>query len=228
MLPRQVRIFLAEVLGTFMLVWGGTFAISAVLRMGAGGTVPHLAIAFGFGLSLLAGLFAFAQVSGGHFNPAVSLAMCLARRIKPAELISYWAAQAIGAIGGAVFLYWITNRAIVKATVTQPGAGTSQWTALLVEVLLTAFFVVVILEASQMDSIGIIAIPLTLVAVHLAGIPFSGASVNPARSLGPALVGGNWHAFWVYVAGPAIGAVVAWGLHTLIVEGERTGAAPAA
>jgi glycerol uptake facilitator-like aquaporin len=90
--------------------------------------------------------------------------------------------------------------------------------------VLTGIFIAVILQASQKGAIGLVAIPLTLVVVHLAGIPFSGASVNPARSLGSALVGGNWHAYWIYIAGPAIGAVGAWLVHTLVVKGEMPSA----
>jgi len=80
--------------------------------------------------------------------------------------------------------------------------------------------ILVILKASQAGHVGLIAIALTLVLIHLAGIPFSGASVNPARTFGPALVGGQWHAIWIYFAGPAIGAVVAWLVSTLVLEGK--------
>ena len=219
MVPKQARQFLAEALGTFVLVFGGCLTVAAVGKFG-GGSVPHIAIALGFGLALLGGLFAFADVSGGHYNPAVSLAMHLSGRMSIVDMVTYWVAQAIGGIGGGVILYVITNRATVKGTTTLPGAGISQGTAFLVEALLTGIFIVVILQASQKGSIGLVAIPLTLVIVHLAGIPFSGASVNPARSLGSALVGGNWHAFWVYLAGPAVGAIGAWLVHTVVVKGE--------
>ena len=219
MVPQQARTFLAEALGTFMLVFGGCMTVVAASHW-SGGTVPHIVISLGFGLSLLAGLFAFAEISGGHFNPAVSLAMWLSRRMSIVEMGTYWVAQAIGGIGAGVFIYWITDRNMVKATTTLPGAGISQGTAFLVEALLTGFFLVVILQASQKGSIGLVAIPLTLVVIHLGAIPISGASVNPARSLGSALIGGNWHAFWVYLAGPAVGAVGAWIVHTLVVKGE--------
>lgn len=222
MVPKQARTFLAEALGTLMLLFGGGMTIAAVGWMGEG-SVAHVAIAFGFGLALLAGLFAFADVSGGHFNPAVSLAMWLSKRMSLKEMLSYWVAQVLGGIAGAVLIYWITNRSVVKGTTTLPGAGISDATALLVEILLTAFFIIVILQASQKGSIGLVAIPLTLVIVHLGGIPFSGASVNPARSLGSVIIGGEWSAFWVYIAGPLIGAVIAWLVHTVVVKGEKPG-----
>jgi len=220
-IPQQARAFFAEVLGTFTLVFGGCLTIAASTNMGDG-SIPHIAIAFGFGLALLAGLFAFADVSGGHFNPAVSLAMWLSKRMSLKDMVSYWGAQAIGGIAGCVILYWITDRATVKGTTTLPGL-VSTGSALIVEAVLTGIFIAVILSASEKGTVGIIAIPLTLVIVHLAGIPFSGASVNPARSLGSALIGGNWHAFWIYLAGPAIGAVLAWLAHTVVIKGEKPG-----
>ena len=219
MIPKQARILLAEALGAFILIFGGTLTIAASGIVGSG-PVGHIVIAFAFGLSLLAGLFVFAEISGGHFNPAVSLGMWLCKRLSTKDLIGYWGAQFIGGIGAAVFVYWITTRAIVKGTVNQPGPGTSVGTALIVEALLTAIFVLVILRASKMGQAGLIAIALTLTVVHLAGIPFTGASVNPARTLGPAIIGGEWHALWIYFAGPALGAVIAWLVHTIAIEGE--------
>ena len=94
---------------------------------------------------------------------------------------------------------------------------------------MTAIFVAVILQASRSDRFGptaLLAIPLTLVAVHLAAIPFSGSSVNPARSLGPAIVGNEWTSFWIYLTAPLIGAAIAWGIHRTVVA-EYTGATTA-
>ena len=220
MIPKQARILLAEVLGAFMLIFGGTLTIAASAIVGSG-AVGHLVIALAFGLSLLAGLLVFAEITGGHFNPAVSLGMWLSRRLSTKDLIGYWAAQFIGGIGAAVFVYWITTRAVVKGTVNQPGPGTSVGTALIVEALLTAIFVLVCLKASEMGHAGLVGIALTLAVVHLAGIPFTGASVNPARTFGPALIGGQWHAIWIYFAGPAIGALIASLVYTVVVKGEK-------
>lgn len=219
MIPKQARTLLAEALGAFMLIFGGTLTIAGTGVIDSG-PIAHLVIALAFGLSLLAGLLVFAEISGGHFNPAVSLAMWLSKRLSTKDLIGYWVAQFVGGIGAGVFLYWITSRAVVKSTVSQPGPGTSVGTALLVEALLTALFILVILKASEMGHVGLVGIALTLAVVHLAGIPFTGASVNPARTLGPALIGGQWHALWIYFAGPAIGAVIAWVVHTVVVKGE--------
>ena len=147
MIPQKARAFFAEVLGTFTLVFGGCLTIAASTNMGDG-SIPHIAIAFGFGLALLAGLFAFADVSGGHFNPAVSLAMWLSKRMSLKDMVSYWGAQAIGGIAGGVILYWITDRATVKGTTTLPGL-VSTGSALIVEAVLTGIFIAVILSASE-------------------------------------------------------------------------------
>jgi aquaporin Z len=91
------------------------------------------------------------------------------------------------------------------------------------EIVFTAIFVAVILQTSKSNTYGgtaLLAIPFTLLAVHFAAIPFSGSSVNPARSFGPDLVGGKWHGFWIYVLGPLLGAIIAWVVHTVVVKGD--------
>src|SRR6185436_687211 len=98
------------------------------------------------------------------------------------------------------------------------------------EIVLTAIFVAVILQASRSDKFGtsaLLAIPLALVAVHFAAIPFSGSSVNPARSFGPALVGNEWGGFWIYVIAPPIGAAIAWAIHKVVVRGYQDATTPA-
>lgn len=206
------RKYLAEFLGTFTLVFVGALSILAALAFQ--GPV-QVAVAFGFGLALLAGLYAFGEISGGHFNPAVSLAMFLSRRLSGRDLVGYWVAQFAGAIAAAVSVWIAFSRDDVASTVTGT-ANASAWEALWLEVLLTAIFVSVILQSTRSERIrgtALVAIPLTLVAVHLAAIPFSGASVNPARSLGPALVGNEWGDFWIYLVGPLVGGALAWLVH---------------
>jgi aquaporin Z len=209
--------YAAELLGTFVLVFVGTTAVVAAGRIDA----PVLLVAaFAFGLALLAALYAFAEVSGGHFNPAVSLAMFLDRRMSGADLVGYWIAQFLGAIAAALVLLLATSQDDVAATATVPGPDGSG-TAFLMELVLTAIFVAVILQASvsgRFGSSALVAIPLTLVTVHLAGIPFSGASVNPARTFGPDLVGNEWEGIWLYFVGPVLGAALAWGVHRGVVE----------
>jgi glycerol uptake facilitator-like aquaporin len=113
-----------------------------------------------------------------------------------------------------------TSQDDVAATATVPGPDGSG-TAFLIELVMTAIFVLVILQASVSDRFGgsaLLAIPLTLVTVHLAAIPFSGSSVNPARTFGPDLVGNVWDGFWIYIIAPPLGAVIAWLVHSEVVE----------
>ena len=209
--------YAAEVLGTFILVFGGSTALAGSLVS----PTVLLVAAFAFGLALLAGLYAFGEVSGGHFNPAVSLAMFLAGRLPSADLVRYWAAQFAGGILAAVALLIATSQNVVAATTTVPGV-TGDGTAFFMEVLFTAIFVAVILQASVSGQFGgsaLLAIPLALVMVHLAAIPFSGASVNPARTFGPDLIGNEWDGIWIYLTAPLIGAVLAVGLYKYVHGG---------
>ena len=190
--------YLAEALGTFTLVCVGSFAIvSASLFVGnAAGLVS---IALGFGLALLMGLYAFAAVSGGHYNPAVSLAMFLDGRMSASEMVRYWIAQVVGAIAASIVVLIAYDDNVVAATTTQ---ASDVWAAIVVEVVFTALFIAVILDSTRAErahGTALLAIPLTLVAIHVAAIPISGASVNPARSLGPAIVGTEFHDLWIYL-----------------------------
>ncbi|MEP6893756.1 MAG: aquaporin, partial [Gaiellaceae bacterium] len=167
---------------------------------------------------LLAGLYAFGEVSGGHFNPAVSLALFLDRRLPAADLVSYWASQIIGAVLASLVILFAFTKQDVANTAT---VHSSTKAALVIEIALTAIFVLVILQSSKTSRYSgsaLIAIPLTLVAIHFAAVPFSGASVNPARSFAPALVGHVWSGFWVYVVGPLAGAVIGWVIHEVVAK----------
>jgi aquaporin Z len=210
--------YLAEALGTFTLVGIGSFAI--VSAGGAGEPAAVLSIAFGFGLALLVGLYAFGEVSGGHFNPAVSLGMFLDRRLAMDDLIGYWIAQFAGAIAASLVVLIAYDDSTVAATTTQ---ASDTWAAIVVEFVMTALFVAVILQSTKSERVrgtALVAIPLTLLAIHVAIIPISGSSVNPARSFGPALVGTEFHDYWIYLIFPMLGAILGWILHKVIVEGD--------
>jgi len=209
--------YAAELLGTFVLVFGGTTAILA--QTGSGLTL--VVVAFAFGLALLAGLYAFGEISGGHYNPAVSLAMFLDGRLSSADLVRYWGAQFAGGILAALVLAIATSRLAIKATATVPGP-TGSGTAFLMEFIFTAIFVLVILQASvsgQFGGTALLAIPLTLVAIHMAAIPFSGSSVNPARTFGPDLIANRWTGIWIYLIAPPLGAVAAVAIHKYVRSG---------
>ena len=209
--------YLAEMLGTFVLVFAGTTSIVGALRSG----LPPLLVApFAFGLALLAGLYAFAEVSGGHFNPAVSIGLFLDRRIDGVTTLVYIVMQFIGATLASLVLLSATSKNAVKLTATVPS---SNGTAFVMELVFSAIFVLVILQSTKSERFGgtaLVAIPLTLLAIHFAAIPFSGASVNPARTFGPALVGDVWKGFWIYMIAPPLGAIIAWLVHTIVVGGE--------
>ena len=220
------RKYVAELLGTFTLVFGGSLAILAAVRLEEPILVP---VALGFGLALLAGLYAFGEVSGGHFNPAVSLSMLLAGRLDVRTMIGYWVAQLAGGVLASLAVLVAFSRDDVAGTVTGVGAGSSAWDALWLELLLTAVFVAVILHSSRSERVqgtALLAIPLALITIHLAAIPVSGSSVNPARSFGPALVGGEWGDFWVYLVGPLAGAAIGAAVHGFLYPRSTSDSTP--
>jgi aquaporin Z len=209
-----MRALLAEFLGAFVLLFIGGLSILA-----GGGDL--IVIGFGFGLALLAGLYAFGEVSGGHFNPAVSLGAFLDKRIETGTLVQYWVAQIAGFVVAGLALLVVFDQDAVAATATIPTVGAGS--ALLLEIILTAVFVAVILavtKSNQYQGSVFAAISLTLVGVHLAAAPLSGASVNPGRTLGSAIIGSEFTDVWVFIVGPLLGAIVGWGLYKLVSTGE--------
>lgn len=213
------RKYAAEAYGTFVLVGLGTAAIIAA----AAGAGDAIGISLAFGLALLVGLFTVGHISGGHFNPAVSLAMYLDRRLALGDMVAYWVSQAAGAILASLTLAWIIGSDAVAATVNVVNeAAVSTTGGYVTEAILTAVFVLVILVVTRAaSSATFFVIGLALTVVHLAGIPLTGASVNPARSLAPALVAGEWANFGVYVVGPLVGAVVAFVLFRGLVARDQ-------
>lgn len=206
-----VNKYLAEFFGTFILVFIGSMGIVAV--GGAGSAAQVIAIALAFGLALLAGIWAVGHVSGAHFNPAVTLAMLAEGRTTLSDAIGYWVGQFAGAVFASLIVMVATSRQDVGQTVTGYGA---LGTGILSETVLTAIFVWVILAVTRTGANHAPgAIALTLAGVHLAGIPFSGASVNPARSFGPALLSGDVSQLWVYIVFPLLGGLIAWRLYRL-------------
>lgn len=212
----EARRYLAELVGTFILVVIGSMTIVAAVAMDA----PILVVVpFGFGLGLLAAIQAAGAVSGGHYNPAVTIAALLDRRIDARNAVGYIVAQVIGAIAASVVVLLVADQEAVRATASGfPPDRMVQ--AIVVETILTAIFLLVILTVTKRaPSQAALAIPLTLTAVHLAGIPFSGASVNPARSLAPALVGGSLDGtIIVWIVGPILGAAIGWAIFKALDE----------
>lgn len=210
----MINKYLAELMGTFVLVGLGSMGILAADAVGETGAAKLILVAFAFGLALLAGIWAVGHVSGAHFNPAVTLAMLLDKRIALGDAIGYWVAQFAGGILGSLIILAVSgSRVAVFATGTYYDNYT---TGLVSEIMLTAVFVWVILAVVRRGgNHAPAAIALSLVGVHMAGIPFSGASVNPARSFGPAIVSGFDPDIWLYLYAPLVGAIIAFALYRL-------------
>jgi len=213
------RKYAAELLGTFLFM---TIGYASVAAFGAASSVSGLLVVpFSFGFGLLAAIFAFGHVSGGHFNPAVTVGAVLDKRTPAMEGVGYIVAQVVGALGAAVAVMVIAGQGAVAAGVTKPGGGLTDIQALLLETLLTAGFVAVIMASTKRAAaVAGLVIPLTLVAIHFASATLSGASVNPARSIGSAVVGGDLAAIWIYLVGPVVGAILGW-LAFRIVDGPQ-------
>lgn len=193
--------YVAELIGTFILV-----AIGSMAALSSGGNL--LIVAFGFGFALLIALYSVGHISGGHFNPAVSLAMRLAGSLSTSDMIGYWIAQVLGAVLASLAVLAMMGSGAVSDTMNTFGDTGPAFGA---EIILTGAFVLVIMVVAG-HGVGHArtVIALSLVAIHLAGVPISGASVNPARSLGPAIVAGDLGGIWLYIVAPLVGAAVAW------------------
>lgn len=207
------RLYLAELLGTFLFL---TIGYTAVANFNA--TQPAVAgilvVPFAFGLGLLAAIYAFGHISGGHYNPAVTVAMLIERRMTPTEGVGYIVAQVIGAIGAGAVVLIAINQDAVKAGITKPGPGVTDIGALILETAFTAFFILVILTSTKRSvPVAGVVIPLTLVAIHFALSTLTGSSVNPARSIGSAVVGGDLSQLWIYIVGPIVGGLIGWGVY---------------
>jgi len=200
------RALAAEAIGTFALVFAGCGAIMVDAKTGALG---HLGVALTFGLVIMVMIYAVGHVSGAHFNPAVTLAFALARHFPWPRVFLYWSVQAAAAIAAALLLRSsLGDVAHVGATLPSGSEGQS----FLWETVLT-FFLMFVIMAVATDSRAVgeaaaIAIGGTVGLDALFGGPISGASMNPARSLGPALVSGDLHALWLYLTAPLLGAAL--------------------
>jgi aquaporin Z len=200
--------YAAEFFGTFALVFAGTGAI--VIDHVTHGTVSHVGIALTFGLIVLAMIYAVGEISGAHLNPAVTLGFFAARRINRQLAVAYILSQSAGAVSASLILRGIfPGESDLGAT--QPSGGATQ--SFVLEVVMTWLLMLVILSVSKgAKEKGItagIAVGSVIALEALFGGPISGASMNPARSLAPALVGMNFASLWIYLAAPIIGALLA-------------------
>lgn len=199
---------LAEGLGTFGLVFAGCGAI--MIDTLSHGQITHVGVGLVFGLIITVMIYAFGHISGAHFNPAVTLAFVVARHFPVRHLGVYWGAQIVGAILASMCLRWLFGDVAHAGTTLPAGVG-GAWQSFILEALLTFFLMVVIMAmATDTRAVGqaaALAIGATVALEALFAGPISGASMNPARSLGPALVSLTWTAQWVYLSAPFLGAV---------------------
>jgi aquaporin Z len=224
----------AEFLGTLWLVLGGcgsAVLAAAFPQVGIG----LLGVSLAFGLSVLTMAYAVGHVSGGHFNPAVTVGLCTARRFLARDVVPYIVAQLAGAIIGAGVLYLIASGKAgfnVSAGFAANGydsyspGGYSLTAALVAEVVLTFFFLIVILGATDKRSpqaLAGVAIGLALTLIHLVSIPVTNTSVNPARSTGPAIFVGGWaiKQLWLFWVAPIIGAALAGVAYRFLAEERK-------
>jgi MIP family channel proteins len=205
--PDLKRRAFAEGLAAFALVFAGCGAIITDAQTGSLGAVG---VAFVFGLVILAMVYATGHLSGAHINPAVTIAFALARHFPASEARAYIAAQLTGATAAALVLWaiWPSQPAELGATVPSIGVGSALVYEVLMSALLMFVIVAVATDTRAVGAAAAIAIGATIGLDALLGGPLTGASMNPARSLGPALVAGEWTDFWVYLIGPVIGAAL--------------------
>ncbi len=198
---------MAEGFATFALVFAGCGAV--VVDSERGGTLGQVGISAAFGLVIMVMIYATGHISGAHINPAVTLSFVATRHFSARDALGYVPAQLVGAVAGALLLRlaWEGTPADLGATVPSIGAGS----AFVYELVLTAFLMFVIMAvATDTRAVGAaaaIAIGGTVALDALFGGPVTGASMNPARSFGPALVASEWTDFWIYVLAPLLGAL---------------------
>jgi aquaporin Z len=216
--------YLAEFIGTFILVFLGTGAAVVLGGYTGGGTetgfLGVVAIALAFGLSIVAGAYAIGHISGCHVNPAVSLAVLMSGKMSVKEFVGYIIAQVLGALAGSSVLAFVNTSSTTLEGYGANGfgdlsaVGLNMTGAIVVEVVLTFIFVLTILgvtSSKKTSHMAGIVIGLTLTLVHIIGIPLTGTSVNPARSLAPAIFAGGeaLAQVWVFIVAPLIGAALA-------------------
>ncbi len=222
--------YLAEMIGTLVLVFIGCG--SAIFNGGCGTPAQVLMVAIAFGVSVVAMAYTIGGISGCHINPAITLGVFLSKRMNGKDAAMYMIFQVIGAIIGSALLFGITSGMDMEGYATTTGAnacasGVSQVTGLIAETLFTAIFVLVVLGTTDSKkgagNFAGLAIGLSLVIIHICVIPLTGTSVNPARSIGPAIFNGGQALtdLWIFIVGPFVGGALAAGIWKIIRADEK-------
>ncbi|HIS19307.1 MAG TPA: MIP family channel protein [Candidatus Coprovivens excrementavium] len=231
----MIKKFISEFVGTLLLVFFGCGTAVAANKyvasvFGEGLSFNMLLIAFAFGLILMALVYTIGRVSGSHVNPAVSIACLIDGRISVLECVYYIIAQVVGGIAGAMLLSFIfASNASLGANgygaLSALGTTTTLQVALVIELILTFIFVLVVLATTKKENcFSGLAIGLTLTLVHIMGLPFTGTSVNPARSIGPAIITGGLalEQLWVFIVAPIVGGILAALFYKYVIATPET------
>lgn len=213
----------AEFIGTFGFL---LIAFLGVVNLATQGplAIQSLGVWAGFGFGLALMIFAFGQVSGGHFNPAVTLGLTAAGKHPAKEVLPYWLAQVAGGLLAALLLLALYSQEVVAKTVNAPGQGVGSWTAFVLEAILAALFVMVIATVATDDRApwkGVFApfaIGLFIFTAFVVSGSITGASLNPGRSLASAIVAGDFANIWIYLLAPTIGGVIGGVIHLFFSE----------
>jgi MIP family channel proteins len=225
--PTWVPNAAAEAIGAFALCFVGILVINS-------GAVDLTGVALAYGLIVAVMVAALGHVSGGHFNPAVTLAYLLSRRIDPAMAAIYWGAQLIGGLVAAVIVTWTVGRGAVATGTPVVADDVNAFVGIVLEAVAT-FFLVLVIFGTVVDrrapaTVYPLAIGLTVAAGVYAIFAFTGGALNPARAFGPALVGGEWGGVAAWLIGPLLGGVLAWAVYEYVISPRSKGtrhAAPA-
>ena len=203
-----MRSYITETLGTFILIFCGTGAI--VINQQTGGVIGHLGIAITFGLLVMTLIYAFGNISGAHFNPAVSIAFTVARKFPANKLVPYIFSQLLGAVMASFFLKILFPQNEMLGGTLPSG---TEMQSFILEIFLAFFLMLVILNvahgSSEQGLFAGIAIGSTVLLEAMFAGPVSGASMNPVRSIAPALVSGHLEHLWIYIVAPIVGAIAA-------------------
>ena len=200
--------YVAEFIGTFAMIFCGTGAMT--INEVTGGDVTHVGIGITWGLIVMSMIYAFGEISGAHFNPAVSIAFAYAKKFSWNEVPRYILFQVAGAFSASLLLMWLFPKSELLGS-TIPSVDL--WRAFVIELLLTFFLMVVIINVStgskEVGMMAGIAIGSVILLEAIFAGPITNASMNPARSLAPNIVSGNLHGLWLYMIAPVLGALLA-------------------
>lgn len=225
------RKYAAEFFGTLIVVGIGTGTLIALGAQNLQADIMTVAMAFGF--AWIAALYTFGRISGGHFNPALSLAMFLDRRLSAKDLLGYWVAQIAGALAASFIFALVLDRVSVGISysyIAEPTVGGVS--GFLAEAIFTMILAAAFLTLSKSQAhTKYLGMGFTLSAIMFLGMRFTGGSMNPARSLAPAIVGSSYpdpsvfpfsvtNGLWLFIVGPLVGAAVGWVLYKFVVEGD--------